>query len=64
MEPQVRDLVDISGSHAALSGRADLLLEKARWAAQIFQRFWTGFGRAWPYADQYLGAWGEIGPSD
>ncbi len=39
MEPQVRDLVDISSSHAALSGRADLLLEKARWAAQIFQRF-------------------------
>ena len=39
MEPQVRDLVDISSSQAALSGRADLLLEKARWAAQIFQRF-------------------------
>ncbi len=39
MEPQVRTLVDISGSPAALKGRADLVLERARWAAEIFQRY-------------------------
>ena len=35
MEPQVRTLVDISASRAALSGRADLVLERARWAAEV-----------------------------
>jgi acyl-CoA reductase-like NAD-dependent aldehyde dehydrogenase len=39
MEPQVRTLVDISASRAALSGRADLVLERARWAAEVFQRY-------------------------
>ena len=39
MEPQVRTLVDISGSPAALKGRADLVLERARWAAEMFQRY-------------------------
>ena len=39
MEPQVRTLVDISGSKAAMSGRASLMLERAGWAAQVFQRY-------------------------
>jgi len=42
MEPQVRNLVDISGSHAALAGRADMVLERARWAAEVFQRYDRG----------------------
>ncbi len=39
MEPQARTLVDISGSHAALAGHADMVLERARWAAEVFQRY-------------------------
>lgn len=39
MEPQIRTLVDISESKAALTGRADLLLERAQWASQVFQRY-------------------------
>ena len=39
MEPVVRKLVDISESPAALKGRADLVLERARWASQVFQRY-------------------------
>ena len=39
MEPQIRTLVDISESQASLSGRADIVLERARWASYIFQRF-------------------------
>ncbi len=39
MEPQVRTLVDISASRAALSGRADMVLERARWAAEVFRRY-------------------------
>ena len=31
MEPEIRTLVDISGSRAALKGRADMVLERARW---------------------------------
>lgn len=39
MEPQIRTLVDIAGTQADFSGRADLMLERARWASQIFQRY-------------------------
>lgn len=39
MEPQARVLVDISDSEAALAGRADMVLERARWAAEVFQRY-------------------------
>ncbi len=39
MEPQVRSLIDISNSRAALSGLADMILERARWAAEVFQRY-------------------------
>ena len=39
MEPQIRTLVDIAGSKADLHGRADMMLERARWAGQIFQRY-------------------------
>lgn len=42
MDPVIRTLVDISGSEAALRGRADLMLERARWAAQMFQRYDRG----------------------
>lgn len=39
MEPQVRTLVDIADSQAALAGRAEMVLERARWAAEIFRRY-------------------------
>lgn len=39
MEPQIRELVDISQSRAAMTGRADMMLERARWAAEVFQRY-------------------------
>jgi len=39
MEPVIRTLVDISGSHAALQGKADMMLERARWASTVFQRY-------------------------
>ena len=39
MEPQVRTLVEIEGTQAALTGRADMVLERARWAAEVFQRY-------------------------
>ncbi len=39
IEPQVRTLVDISQSRAALQGTADLMLERARWAAEVFQGY-------------------------
>lgn len=39
MEPQIRTLVDISESPAAMQGRADMILEKARWATTVFQRY-------------------------
>ncbi len=39
MEPQIHTLIDISGSKAAMAGRADLVLERAGWAAQVFQRY-------------------------
>ena len=39
MEPQVRKLVDIAGTQAALTGQAEMVLERARWAAEIFRRY-------------------------
>ncbi|MGB8622443.1 MAG: aldehyde dehydrogenase family protein [Paracoccaceae bacterium] len=39
MEPQIRTLVDISDTPAALNGRADMMLERAHWAAAVFQRY-------------------------
>ncbi len=39
MEPQIRTLIDISGTPAALQGQADIVLERARWATTVFQRF-------------------------
>ncbi len=42
MEPQIRTLIDISGSQAALEGQADLVLERAQWASTVYQRFGRG----------------------
>ena len=39
MEPEIRTLVEISDSKAALASHADIVLERARWAASVFQRF-------------------------
>jgi len=39
MEPQVRTLVDISQTPAAMQGHADMVLEHARWATTVFQRY-------------------------
>lgn len=39
MEPQAANLVDISQSRAALAGRADMMLERALWAAEVFRRY-------------------------
>jgi len=39
MDPIVRNLVDISQSPAAMKAQADLVLEQARWAAEVFHRY-------------------------
>ena len=39
MDPEVRTLVDISETPAALESQADIVLERAKWAAEIFQRY-------------------------
>lgn len=39
MDPAIANLVDISGSEAALRGQAEMMLERARWAAEVFQRY-------------------------
>jgi len=39
MEPEIRTLVEISQSKAALQSHADIVLERARWASSVFQRF-------------------------
>ncbi|GAB5467818.1 MAG: aldehyde dehydrogenase family protein [Rhodospirillales bacterium] len=39
LEPVIRNLVDIDGSEAAMASKADMVLEQARWAAQVFQRY-------------------------
>ncbi|MEQ8653798.1 MAG: aldehyde dehydrogenase family protein [Kiloniellales bacterium] len=39
MDPAVKNLIDIDRSAAAMGAKADILLEQARWAAQVFQRY-------------------------
>ncbi|MDE0307329.1 MAG: aldehyde dehydrogenase family protein [Albidovulum sp.] len=39
MKAEIRNLVDISRSAAALRGRADVMLENAKWASHVFERF-------------------------
>ncbi|HHN73094.1 MAG TPA: aldehyde dehydrogenase family protein, partial [Thermopetrobacter sp.] len=39
MDAQIHTLVDISDTEAARKGRADMMLERARWAASAFQRY-------------------------
>ena len=39
MDPAIKSLVDISGSEASLRAGADMMLERARWAGEVFQRY-------------------------
>lgn len=39
MEAQIRTLVDISDTDAARIGRAEMMLDRARWAASIFEGY-------------------------
>lgn len=39
MDPLISNLVDISSAPAAMAAKADLVLERARWASQVYQRF-------------------------
>ena len=39
MDAAISNLVDISATPAALRARADMVLERARWASQVFQRY-------------------------
>jgi acyl-CoA reductase-like NAD-dependent aldehyde dehydrogenase len=39
MDKFVRRLIDIGQSEAAMRSRADLVLERARWAAEVFHRY-------------------------
>ena len=39
MDPRIRNLVDISETPVAMQARADMVLERAGWAAQVFQRY-------------------------
>ncbi|MBL6932038.1 MAG: aldehyde dehydrogenase family protein [Rhodospirillales bacterium] len=39
MDPQIAQLVDISQSQVAMQARAEMVLERARWASQVFQRY-------------------------
>jgi len=39
MDRAITQLVDISASPAALQAGADMMLERARWAAQVYQRY-------------------------
>jgi len=38
-DPLITNLVDIAQTPAALTAQADLMLERARWAADAFQRY-------------------------
>jgi len=64
MDNFVRRLIDIGQSEAAMRARADLVLERARWAAEVFHRYdrdrtmaiadavaRVGFDKAGEYAD-------------
>lgn len=42
MEAQIRTLIDISNTDAARIGRADMILDRARWAASIFEGYDRG----------------------
>jgi acyl-CoA reductase-like NAD-dependent aldehyde dehydrogenase len=39
MDPAIQSLVDISTAPASLKARAEMMLERARWAAEVFQRY-------------------------
>ncbi|MEQ8666572.1 MAG: aldehyde dehydrogenase family protein [Rhodospirillales bacterium] len=39
MDPQIAQLVDISKTPTALRAKAETILDRARWAAQVFQRY-------------------------
>jgi len=39
MDPAIQSLVDISSAEPSLKARADMMLERARWAAEVFQRY-------------------------
>ncbi|MEZ5926099.1 MAG: aldehyde dehydrogenase family protein [Hyphomicrobiaceae bacterium] len=39
MDPQVRTLIDITTSPQALAAQADMVLERAKWASEVFQRY-------------------------
>lgn len=39
MDPQIAQLVDISQTPVAMAARAEMILERARWASQVFQRY-------------------------
>ena len=39
MDARIRNLVDISATPVAMRTRAELILERAGWAAQVFQRY-------------------------
>ena len=39
MDDRIRNLVDISDTPVAMRTRADMVLERAGWAAQVFQRY-------------------------
>lgn len=39
MDKAIAQLVDISESEAAMRARAEMVLERARWASQVFQRY-------------------------
>ena len=39
MDPQIRQLVDISRTPVAMRARAEMVLDRARWASRIFERY-------------------------
>ena len=39
MDPQIRQLVDIGHTSVAMRARAEMILDRARWASRIFQRY-------------------------
>ena len=39
MDPRIRQLVDIGHTPVAMRARAEMILDRARWASQIFQRY-------------------------
>lgn len=39
MDPQIRQLVDVGHTSVAMRARAEMILDRARWASRIFQRY-------------------------